>query len=151
VQHAHREVHAFSSTTTEVLISEVEINWMLTPLRATSAEYQPIGALAAFSDIFLRWLGKGVGRDRRAPGGLLCPASRKAKTLRRRMRCLPRIGRLPAFSQSKSVRQPNRVLGSLDEEYDVQTQVLARAREKLSALEARIAELEARPTSSRSG
>ena len=30
------------------------------------------------------------------------------------------------------------------EEYDVQTQVLARAREKLSALEARVAELEAR-------
>lgn len=30
------------------------------------------------------------------------------------------------------------------EEYDVQTQVLARAREKLAALEARIAELEAR-------
>jgi BMFP domain-containing protein YqiC len=30
------------------------------------------------------------------------------------------------------------------EEYEVQTQVLARAREKLSALEARVAELEAR-------
>jgi len=30
------------------------------------------------------------------------------------------------------------------EEYDVQTQVLSRAREKLSALEARVAELEAR-------
>jgi ubiquinone biosynthesis accessory factor UbiK len=30
------------------------------------------------------------------------------------------------------------------EEYDVQTQVLARTREKLAALEARIAELEAR-------
>ena len=30
------------------------------------------------------------------------------------------------------------------EEYDVQTQVLARAREKLAALEARIAEIEAR-------
>ncbi len=30
------------------------------------------------------------------------------------------------------------------EEYDVQTQVLARAREKLAALEARVAELEAR-------
>ena len=30
------------------------------------------------------------------------------------------------------------------EEYDVQTQVLARAREKLAALEARMAELEAR-------
>ena len=30
------------------------------------------------------------------------------------------------------------------EEYDVQTQVLARAREKLAALEARLAELEAR-------
>ena len=30
------------------------------------------------------------------------------------------------------------------EEYDVQVQVLARAREKLAALEARIAELEAR-------
>ena len=30
------------------------------------------------------------------------------------------------------------------EEYDVQTQVLARAREKLTALEARVAELEAR-------
>ena len=30
------------------------------------------------------------------------------------------------------------------EEYDVQTQVLARAREKLSALEARVAELEGR-------
>ena len=37
------------------------------------------------------------------------------------------------------------------EEYDVQVQVLARAREKLSALEKRIAELEARPTSSRPG
>ena len=35
------------------------------------------------------------------------------------------------------------------EEYDVQTQVLARAREKLSALEARIAELEARLGSSK--
>ena len=33
------------------------------------------------------------------------------------------------------------------EEYDVQAQVLARAREKLSALEARVAELEARPGS----
>lgn len=33
------------------------------------------------------------------------------------------------------------------EEYDVQTQVLARAREKLAALEARIAELEARSRS----
>jgi len=33
------------------------------------------------------------------------------------------------------------------EEYDVQTQVLARAREKLAALEARVAELEARPRS----
>jgi len=31
------------------------------------------------------------------------------------------------------------------EEYDVQAQVLARAREKLAALEARVAELEARP------
>jgi ubiquinone biosynthesis accessory factor UbiK len=31
------------------------------------------------------------------------------------------------------------------EEYDVQAQVLARAREKLVALEARVAELEARP------
>jgi ubiquinone biosynthesis accessory factor UbiK len=30
------------------------------------------------------------------------------------------------------------------EEYDVQVQVLARAREKLAALEARVAELEAR-------
>ena len=30
------------------------------------------------------------------------------------------------------------------EEYDVQTQVLARTREKLAALEARVAELEAR-------
>jgi BMFP domain-containing protein YqiC len=30
------------------------------------------------------------------------------------------------------------------EEYDVQTQVLARTREKLNALEARVAELEAR-------
>src|SRR5260370_40507461 len=33
------------------------------------------------------------------------------------------------------------------EEYDVQTQVLARAREKLAALEARVAELEARAPS----
>jgi ubiquinone biosynthesis accessory factor UbiK len=33
------------------------------------------------------------------------------------------------------------------EEYDVQAQVLARAREKLSALEARVNELEARPGS----
>jgi BMFP domain-containing protein YqiC len=33
------------------------------------------------------------------------------------------------------------------EEYDVQAQVLARAREKLAALEARVAELEARPAS----
>jgi BMFP domain-containing protein YqiC len=33
------------------------------------------------------------------------------------------------------------------EEYDVQVQVLARAREKLAALEARVAELEARPRS----
>jgi len=32
------------------------------------------------------------------------------------------------------------------EEYDVQTQVLSRAREKLAALEARVAELEARAT-----
>lgn len=31
------------------------------------------------------------------------------------------------------------------EEYDVQVQVLARTREKLAALEARLAELEARP------
>ena len=35
------------------------------------------------------------------------------------------------------------------EEYDVQTQVLARAREKLAALEARVAELEARKAPSR--
>lgn len=35
------------------------------------------------------------------------------------------------------------------EEYDVQVQVLARAREKLAALEARVAELEARPASSK--
>jgi len=35
------------------------------------------------------------------------------------------------------------------EEYDVQAQVLARAREKLAALEARIAELEARKASSK--
>ena len=35
------------------------------------------------------------------------------------------------------------------EEYDVQTQVLARTREKLAALEARVAELEARAPSSR--
>jgi BMFP domain-containing protein YqiC len=35
------------------------------------------------------------------------------------------------------------------EEYDVQTQVLARAREKLTALEARVAELEARLGSKR--
>ena len=33
------------------------------------------------------------------------------------------------------------------EEYDVQVQVLARTREKLAALEARIAELEGRPGS----
>ena len=33
------------------------------------------------------------------------------------------------------------------EEYDVQVQVLARTREKLAALEARLAELEARPKS----
>ncbi len=33
------------------------------------------------------------------------------------------------------------------EEYDVQSQVLARAREKLAALEVRVAELEARPAS----
>jgi ubiquinone biosynthesis accessory factor UbiK len=32
------------------------------------------------------------------------------------------------------------------EEYDVQTQVLSRAREKLAALEARVAELEGRAT-----
>jgi BMFP domain-containing protein YqiC len=32
------------------------------------------------------------------------------------------------------------------EEYDVQTEVLSRAREKLAALEARVAELEARAT-----
>jgi hypothetical protein len=32
------------------------------------------------------------------------------------------------------------------EEYDVQAQVLARTREKLNALEARVAELEARAT-----
>ena len=37
------------------------------------------------------------------------------------------------------------------EEYDVQVQVLARSREKLAALEARVAELEARPVSSQSG
>jgi BMFP domain-containing protein YqiC len=36
------------------------------------------------------------------------------------------------------------------EEYDVQTQVLARARERLAALEARVAELEARAPSGRS-
>ena len=35
------------------------------------------------------------------------------------------------------------------EEYDVQTQVLARAREKLAALEARVAELEARLASAK--
>lgn len=35
------------------------------------------------------------------------------------------------------------------EEYDVQAQVLARAREKLAALEARVAELEARKPSGR--
>lgn len=35
------------------------------------------------------------------------------------------------------------------EEYDVQVQVLARAREKLSTLEARVAELEARHASSK--
>jgi hypothetical protein len=35
------------------------------------------------------------------------------------------------------------------EEYDVQVQVLARAREKLAALEARVAELEAQLASSR--
>ena len=35
------------------------------------------------------------------------------------------------------------------EEYDVQVQVLARAREKLAALEARVAELEARLASSK--
>ena len=33
------------------------------------------------------------------------------------------------------------------EEYDVQAQVLARARDKLAALEARVSELEARPGS----
>jgi BMFP domain-containing protein YqiC len=37
------------------------------------------------------------------------------------------------------------------EEYDVQVQVLARARAKLNALEARIAELEARPPSTPPG
>jgi len=37
------------------------------------------------------------------------------------------------------------------EEYDAQTQVLARAREKLAALEARVAELEARTTSRKAG
>ena len=37
------------------------------------------------------------------------------------------------------------------EEYDVQVQVLARAREKLSTLEARVAELEARLASSKTG
>jgi BMFP domain-containing protein YqiC len=36
------------------------------------------------------------------------------------------------------------------EEYDVQAQVLARSREKLAALEARVAELEARAAASRS-
>jgi BMFP domain-containing protein YqiC len=35
------------------------------------------------------------------------------------------------------------------EEYDVQTQVLARSREKLAALESRVAELEARLASGR--
>ena len=35
------------------------------------------------------------------------------------------------------------------EEYDVQTQVLSRAREKLAALEARVAELEARAAAKR--
>lgn len=35
------------------------------------------------------------------------------------------------------------------EEYDVQAQVLARAREKLAALEARVAELESRPTTAK--
>lgn len=35
------------------------------------------------------------------------------------------------------------------EEYDVQVLVLARAREKLAVLEARVAELEARPASSK--
>ncbi|MGZ5037952.1 MAG: accessory factor UbiK family protein [Usitatibacter sp.] len=36
------------------------------------------------------------------------------------------------------------------EEYDVQAQVLARSREKLAALEARVAELEARAAAGRS-
>jgi len=37
------------------------------------------------------------------------------------------------------------------EEYDVQVQVLARSREKLAALESRVAELEARLVSAKSG
>ena len=37
------------------------------------------------------------------------------------------------------------------EEYDIQAQVLARAREKLTALEKRVAELEARGATSQSG
>lgn len=64
-----------------------------------------------------------------------------------------RLSELAANNPAKDLERNMRALlaatfARLDlvtrEEYDVQVQVLARAREKLAALEARVAELEAR-------
>jgi BMFP domain-containing protein YqiC len=63
-------------------------------------------------------------------------ASNPAKDLETNMRALLAA----AFTRLELVSR---------EEYDVQTQVLARAREKLAALEARVAELEARAGAAR--
>ena len=61
----------------------------------------------------------------------------------------------PAKDLEKNVRALlSSALARLDlvsrEEYEIQSQVLARAREKLAALESRVAELEARRPSTRS-
>ena len=67
-----------------------------------------------------------------------------------------RLAELAAANPAKDLERNVRALLSstfarLDlvtrEEYDVQVQVLARAREKLAALEARVAQLESRPGS----
>jgi BMFP domain-containing protein YqiC len=63
-------------------------------------------------------------------------AANPAKDLERNMRALL----ASAFARLELVTR---------EEYDVQTQVLARSRDKLAALEARIAELEARGAAGR--
>ena len=105
-------------------------------------------------------LGEGVGpKDKRRPARLAFASTRATPSLTMNEKLLDdlneRISALlrntPAAEVQKNLKAMlAQALGKMDlvtrEEFDIQTQVLARTREKLTALEARLAQVEQRST-----